>query len=144
MTAKTCVRICFNKVASLRPATLLKKRLLHRCFSGNFEKVLIPILQNICEQLFLSLKHILNFRKIFSLFHGFGKSCQGDYGNLTANGTGKYRSSFSLMFYRIGVLKNFVKFTEKYLRWSLLFKQGFQSRFSPEAATIGVLWKRCS
>ena len=30
----------FNKVAGLRPATLLKKRLWHRCFPVNFEKFL--------------------------------------------------------------------------------------------------------
>ena len=34
-----------NKVAGLRPATLLKKRLSHRCFHVNFEKFLrIPFL----------------------------------------------------------------------------------------------------
>ena len=37
----------FNKVAGLRPATLLKKRLWHRCFPVNFAKFLrTPILQN--------------------------------------------------------------------------------------------------
>ena len=30
----------FNKVAGLRPVTLLKKRLWHRCFSVNFVKFL--------------------------------------------------------------------------------------------------------
>ena len=30
----------FNKVAGLKPATLLKKRLWHRCFLMNFEKFL--------------------------------------------------------------------------------------------------------
>ena len=30
----------FNKVAGLRPATLLKKRLLHSCFPVNFAKLL--------------------------------------------------------------------------------------------------------
>ena len=30
----------FSKVASLRPATLLTKRLWHRCFSVNFAKFL--------------------------------------------------------------------------------------------------------
>ena len=37
----------FDKVAGLRPATLLKKCLLHRCFPVNFDKSLrIPFLQN--------------------------------------------------------------------------------------------------
>ena len=33
-------RLFFNKVARLRPATLLKKSLWHRCFSVNFAKFL--------------------------------------------------------------------------------------------------------
>ena len=33
-------RLFFNKVAGLRAATLLKKRLWHRCFPVKFEKVL--------------------------------------------------------------------------------------------------------
>ena len=35
-----CQGLFFNKVASLRPATLLKKRLWHRCFPVKFSKVL--------------------------------------------------------------------------------------------------------
>ena len=35
-----CQSIFFNKVTGLRPATLLKKRLWHRCFPVNFEKFL--------------------------------------------------------------------------------------------------------
>ena len=44
----TCARVSFfNKVAGLRPATLLKKRLWHRCFAVNFAKFLrTPFLQN--------------------------------------------------------------------------------------------------
>ena len=33
-----CQSLFFNKVAGLRPATLLKKRLRHRCFAANFSK----------------------------------------------------------------------------------------------------------
>ena len=33
-----CQSLFFNKAASLRPATLLKKRLGHRCFPVNFAK----------------------------------------------------------------------------------------------------------
>ena len=40
----------------MRPATLLKKRLWHRCFSVNFEKFLCtPFLQNTSERLLLSI-----------------------------------------------------------------------------------------
>ena len=35
-----CQRLFFNKVAGLRPATLLKKSLCYRCFSVNFAKFL--------------------------------------------------------------------------------------------------------
>ena len=35
-----CWSLFFNKVAGLTPATLLKKRLQHRCFLGNIEQFL--------------------------------------------------------------------------------------------------------
>ena len=35
-----CQILLFNKVSGLRPATLLKKRLWHRCFPVNFAKFL--------------------------------------------------------------------------------------------------------
>ena len=35
-----CQRLFFNKVAGLRPETLLKKSFWHRCFSVNFAKFL--------------------------------------------------------------------------------------------------------
>ena len=35
-----CQGLFFNKVAGLKPATLLKKRIWHRCFPVNFEKFL--------------------------------------------------------------------------------------------------------
>ena len=42
-----CQSLIFNKLAVLRPATLLKKRLWHRCFPVNFVKFLrTPFLQN--------------------------------------------------------------------------------------------------
>ena len=42
-----CQSLCFNKVADLRPATLLKKRLWHRCFPVHFAKFLRTPLFNI-------------------------------------------------------------------------------------------------
>ena len=51
-----CQNLFFNKVGSLRPATLLKKRLWHRCFPVNFAKFLrTPFLQNISGRLLLKL-----------------------------------------------------------------------------------------
>ena len=42
-----CQSLFFNKVLCLRPASLLKKRIWHRCFPANFAKFLItPFLQN--------------------------------------------------------------------------------------------------
>ena len=49
-----CQSLFFNKVADLRPVTLLKKRLWHRCFPANFAKCLtIPFLQNTSGRLLL-------------------------------------------------------------------------------------------
>ena len=49
-----CQSLFFNKVAGLRPATLLKKRLWHRCFPVNFVKFLrTPFLQNTSGRLLL-------------------------------------------------------------------------------------------
>ena len=58
-----CQSLFFNKVASLRPVTLLKKRLWHRCFPVNFAKFLrIVFLQNTSGRLLLQvrLKSMLN------------------------------------------------------------------------------------
>ena len=49
-----CQSLFFNKVAGLRPATLSKKRLLHRCFPVNFATLLRTLfLQNTSERLLL-------------------------------------------------------------------------------------------
>ena len=49
-----CHNLIFNKVADLRPATLLKKSLWHRCLPVNFAKFLrTPFLKNTSEQLLL-------------------------------------------------------------------------------------------
>ena len=52
-----CQGLFFNKVTGLRPATLLKKRLWHRCFLVNFVKFLrTPFLQNTSGRLLLDRK----------------------------------------------------------------------------------------
>ena len=54
-----CQRLFFNKVAGLRPATLLKKSLWHMCFPVNFAKFLrTPFLQNTSGRLLL---HVVAF-----------------------------------------------------------------------------------
>ena len=51
-----CQSLFFNKVAGLRSATLLKKRLWHRCFPVNFPKFLRrTFLQNTSGRLLLSI-----------------------------------------------------------------------------------------
>ena len=51
-----CQRLLFNKVAGLRPATLLKMSLWHRCFPVNFVKFLrTPFLKNTSGRLLLNL-----------------------------------------------------------------------------------------
>ena len=52
-----CQGLFFNKVAGLRPATLLKKRLWHRCFPVNFVNLLrTTFLQNTSGGLLLNVK----------------------------------------------------------------------------------------
>ena len=53
----TCARVSLlHKVAGLRSATLLKKRLWHKCFSVNFAKFLrTPFLQNTSRRLLLEI-----------------------------------------------------------------------------------------
>ena len=51
-----CQSLFLNKVAGLKFATLLKKRLWHRCFLVNFAKFLIaPFLQNTSRRLLLDI-----------------------------------------------------------------------------------------
>ena len=59
-----CQSIFFNKVAGLRPATSLKKRLWHRCFPVNFDNFLrTPVLQNTSGRLPLyGTEQYLNLR----------------------------------------------------------------------------------
>ena len=63
-----CWGLFFKKVASLRPATLLEKRLLHRCFAMNFAKFLrTPFLHNTSGQLLPIPDSLIN-KKYFSKF----------------------------------------------------------------------------
>ena len=49
-----CMSLFFNKVASRRSATLLKKKLWHRCFPVDFAKFLrTPFVRNTSERLLL-------------------------------------------------------------------------------------------
>ena len=61
-----CARASFlEKRLGLRPATLLKKRLWHRCFPVNFVKLLRALfLQNTSGGCFLTIKTVSNVTKI--------------------------------------------------------------------------------
>ena len=60
-----CQSLFFNKVAGLRPATLLKRRLWHRCFPVNFAKFLRrPVLQNTFGRLLLLLLLVRKVMKV--------------------------------------------------------------------------------
>ena len=62
-----CQSLFFNKVAGLRPSTLLKKRFWHGCFSVIFAKFLrTPFLQNSSGRLLLYLA--IFFRKWYEYF----------------------------------------------------------------------------
>ena len=65
-TKNTCASLFFNKVASLNPATLLKKRLRPRCFPVNLARSLrISFLEDAPGQqlLVISMKNLRNFPK---------------------------------------------------------------------------------
>ena len=61
-----CQSLLFNKVAGLRSATLLKKKLWHRCFPMNFAKFLrTPLLRNISGRLLMCLTfHSIQYHEI--------------------------------------------------------------------------------
>ena len=62
-----CQSLFFNKVAGLRPATLLKKRLCQKCFPANF--VIFsrtPFSQNTSRWLLLAIHLTHRIRKSFS------------------------------------------------------------------------------
>ena len=60
--------LCFKKVAGPRPATLLKKSLLRRCFLVNFTKFLrTPFLQSTSGRLLLQIFKCLDVIKCLSM-----------------------------------------------------------------------------
>ena len=118
----------FNKIAGLMPATLLKKRLWHRCFPVNFTKFLRTpffterlqwlLLLVVISSLSLDLLKICvdNFKKELS-FISFYFSFQWTIkSKRESNHNYIIRTSPSQMFLKIGVLKNFAIFTENLCR----------------------------
>ena len=67
-----CQSLFLNKVAGLRPATILKKKLWHRCFPVNLAKFLgTPFLQNTSGRLLLLLQIKADFLKSLLVLHWF-------------------------------------------------------------------------
>ena len=61
-----CQSLFFNKVAGLRPATLLKKRLWHRFFTVNFAEFLrVLFLQSTSGRLLLHNEFVMSRTKVF-------------------------------------------------------------------------------
>ena len=61
-----CQSLFFNKVAGLRPATLLKKRLWHRCFPVSFTKFLrTPFISEHPQWLLLGHRHWRDVQDFF-------------------------------------------------------------------------------
>ena len=70
-----CQSLFFNKVSGLRPGTLFKKILWHRCFPVNFAKFLrTSFLQNTCGRLLLKIVKVRH-QIIFYLRVLFVTSC---------------------------------------------------------------------
>ena len=64
-----CQNLIFNKVAGLRLATLLEKRLWNRCFPVNFAAFLrTPFLENTSLRLLLKVKYFPSFFTFFLEF----------------------------------------------------------------------------
>ena len=79
---KHCWSLSCNEFAGLRPATLLKRRLQHRCFAVNIAKLLrTPILKNICERLFLYFR-IVKKKKFILKNEKMANRKLGKVGNL--------------------------------------------------------------
>ena len=124
----------FNKIAGLMPATLLKKRLWHRCFPVNFTKFLRTpfftehlqwlLLLVVISSLSLDLLKICvdNFKKELSFVSFYFSFLWTIKSKKESNHNYIIRTSPSQMFLKIGVLKNLAIFTENLCR-NLVFNK---------------------
>ena len=84
-----CQSLFFNKVAALRPATLLKKRLWHSCFPVNFAKFLRTFFTEHFRWLLLEFTEKLQSTTIFLSFRREQSSSTSFLERLCPNFTGK-------------------------------------------------------
>ena len=107
-------RLFFNKVTGLRPATLLKKRLLHRWFHVNFAKFLrILFCRTSLVDCFCTV-FLWNFQVLrITFFTGHLRELllQSDVWKHFLRGPHIFTSLY--LPYRTAVLKNFVKFKKR-------------------------------
>ena len=119
-----CQRLFFNKVAGLSPATLLKKRLWHKCVPVNFVKFLrTNFLQNTSGRLLLQPGCTQSVHMHFQSGHKTKVIMSTGREHLGLRSTlrwsfyaNQFKSSRSQMFFKIVVLKNFAVIKGKHLR----------------------------
>ena len=76
-----CVEVSFLIKLQTRPATLLKKRLQHRCFTLNFAKFLsTPFLQKTTGGCFLFMPVLYFIPKVSSILQMYSQVFSCDYG----------------------------------------------------------------
>ena len=78
-TRKHLYQILFNKFSSLRPATLLKKRLWHRCFPVNFREFLKNTFCNRTTPVAAFMDKNWNFIEILESNHLMGVTYYNDF-----------------------------------------------------------------
>ena len=118
----TCVRASFNKVAGLRPATLLKRRLWHRFFPVNLQDFFAALfLQNtydcFCAFIYFKKKKRDKKSRTLRLFIELQTVTGFDQTDQSYEQRNHRKCSV-----KKGVLKNFVNLTGKHLCWSLFLK----------------------
>ena len=130
----TCPKVSFNKVAALRPETLFKKRLQHRCFPLNVAKSLRILL--FIEHLWSMLLYRRRVRKNLHYLEAAtrGETSKNSFIDRTplVNTTvykksqkkpALFRSSHQRCSIRKSVPRNFTKFTGKHLCQSLFLNK---------------------
>ena len=113
-----CQSLFFNKIAGLRPATLLKKRLWHRCFPVKFPK----FLRTSPDVSFWLFKRFY-FIGIFSSFTALLKyelKVPAYFSSLVITTTQKMKFSIKAFFSECDQIRSFLRIWSHLLRKSLM------------------------
>ena len=119
-----CQSLLFNKGWGIRPATLLKKKLWHRCFPVNYAKFLRSTFHRTPPGLLLSGNELQNLLKLLiqnSIIEI--KKMRKRSKLVTESEYSLIRSSRPEVFCKKNVLRNFKKATGKHLWQSLFLKK---------------------